>query len=74
YKHRASMLAMRGLRCSSAGVKVLAGRRLLRRLKRTSFGVWMREEVARKMFSGAKYGKVERKKRKVEMKRMFRER
>lgn len=34
----------------------------------------MREEVARKMFSGANVGRVERRARRIEMKRMFRER
>lgn len=67
------MLAIRGRRSSSVGVRVWSGRRAERRVKRTSGGVWRREEVRVIMFSGARKGMVERKARRAERKSMFRE-
>lgn len=55
------------------GVRVWFGRRAERRVKRTSGGVWRREAVRVMMFSGARKGRVERKARRAERKRMFRE-
>jgi len=52
---------MRGLRASSWGVRVWFGRSEARRVKRTSLGVWRREEVRVRMFSGEKRGRVEMK-------------
>lgn len=43
-------------RASSAGVKPF-GRMLERRVKRTSVGIWSREEVNLKIFSAAKRGR-----------------
>ena len=42
-------------------------------MNRTSFGVCSREEVVVKIFSGEKYGSVETRARRAEMKRMLRE-
>ena len=42
-------------------------------MKRTSLGVCRREEVVLKMFSGAKYGRLEMMARTADMKRILRE-
>jgi len=42
-----------------------------RRVKRTSLGVWRRDCVMVKMFSGAKYGMVEIRASNADMKRML---
>ena len=42
-------------------------------MNRTSLGVCSREEVVVKIFSGEKYGSVETRARRAEMKRMLRE-
>lgn len=68
------MLAMRRRSCSSRGVRVWFGRRAERRVKRTSWGVWRREEVRVRMFSGVKGGRVNRRERREERKRMFKAR
>lgn len=44
----------------SASVKPEGPRRAERRVKRTSMGIWRREEVRWKMFSGEKMGSVRR--------------
>lgn len=49
------------------------GRSAARRAKRTSVGIWSLDDVSLKMFGGRKYGRVLRKKKTAEMKRMFRE-
>lgn len=66
------MEAMRGFKSSSAWVSLPSGRRELRRLKRTSFGVCRRDEVIWKMFSGAKVGSVEMRAKTQETKRILR--
>lgn len=62
-----------GRRTPSASVSPETPRARLRRVKRTSLEVWRREEVVVKMFSGAKYGWVEMRARRAEMKRMVRD-
>ena len=57
----------------SASVRPEAPRARLRRVKRTSLEVCRREDVVVKMFSGAKYGRVETRARTAEMKRMVRD-
>ena len=46
----------------------------MRRVKSTSVGIWIRESVRRKMLRGAKRGRLARKKRREERKRMLRAR
>ena len=55
------------------GVRAALGWIRDRRVKRTSFGVRMREEVRVKMLGGEKWGRVERRNRTVLMNRMFRD-
>ncbi len=62
-----------GRRRESASVRPEGPRARLRRLKRTSLEVCKREAVVAKMFSGAKYAKVETRARRAEMKRMVRD-
>ncbi len=50
------------------------GRRAERRVKRTSVGIWRREDVREKMFSGAKTGRVLRRKETEVMRSMVRAR
>jgi hypothetical protein len=60
-------------RVSSAGVRPV-GRRAERRVKRTSLGIWRREEVRENMFSGEKKGRVLMRKAKAVKKRIMRAR
>lgn len=63
---------MRGFSCASVFVRVWLGRRVARRVKRTSEGVCRREEVRVKMFSGEKNGRVESRARREVRKRRLR--
>lgn len=67
------MEAILGRRRLSASVRPEGPRARLRRVKRTSLGVCRREDVAVKMFSGAKGGRVEASARRAETKRMVRD-
>jgi hypothetical protein len=64
YSSRDSRLTKRARREVSAAVRPDAEeRRVERRVKRTSTGIWRRDWVTRKMFSGAKIGRVLKRKR-----------
>ena len=60
-------------RISSEGVRPM-GRKAERRVKRTSVGIWRREDVRLNMFSGEKKGRVLMRKAEAVMKRIMRAR
>ena len=60
-------------RISSTGVRPV-GRKAERRVKRTSVGIWRREEVKENMFSGEKTGRVLMRKARAVRKRIMRAR
>ena len=55
-------------------MRVVLGRIRPRRVKRTSLGVWRREDVTANMFSGERKGRVQIKAMEAVMKRMLRAR
>jgi len=68
------MFTKRARRASSDGVRVSLGRRVESLLKRTSGGIWRRDCVAVKTFSGEKTGRVRARRRSATPKRTVRAR
>ena len=73
YSSLASREAIFERRISSEGVRPV-GRKAERRVKRTSLGIWRREDVREKTFSGEKKGRVVMRKAEAVRKRITRAR